>query len=117
MKDKYQEKLGTLKQGETFRKKTEVQEPSYHPYVSRCSEQIIQRARSQGYISCDEGQNITSQLKSARDYSRDSRAAKKLQNSHSQSFLGHAQKNTDRYAAVRLHREFEGVVLQLNLGP
>lgn len=83
--------------------------------MSEESRQIIKRARSQGYLS-EDGQNITSQLMTARNISRDSRAMSKLQANQSQSFLGGNAKNSDRYAAIRLHREFEKAVTDLKIG-
>lgn len=60
MRDKYANELSKLQEGQTYRKRIEQEEPSFVPYISQRSENIIKRVRSTSAIKKDE--KITDQL-------------------------------------------------------
>lgn len=49
----YKQELSKLQEGETFRKKAEVLEPSFIPQINTNTAAILKRARSVGYNSDD----------------------------------------------------------------
>lgn len=77
------------------------------------SDQIISRARSQGFIS-DDAITLMSHMPSVRLKSRLASRQGRAP-SPTDSSLGLNLKNTDRYAAIKLHREFEQATI--GLGP
>jgi hypothetical protein len=60
----YKKELSKLQEGETFRKKAEVLEPSFIPQINTNTANILKRARSVGYNS-DDGL-VSSRISSSR---------------------------------------------------
>ena len=108
MRRHYTKELGKLPEGETYRKKAEVLEPSFTPQINSNTDTILKRARSQGYNS-DDGL-VSNRINSARVTRR------ALQSKASESVIGGQANNTDRYVALKLHKEFERCVKDLALG-